>query len=502
MSILDTFYILFESDASKLDKGLAESEKKAQHTAEKIGEVDKTAAKLGGTLQELALKSAAFLGVGVGFAALVAGIKLTAEENVALEKLAAKLGSTTDAVDEFLDSAELLGVGSQVGEDGLNALSKAAEDAALGMGRSKKVFEELGVAVTDANGKTRPIVDLMGDLSGKLATLDKGRQLRIMERLGLNPALLRVFTADVADLQSRMARIDAATGFSLDRAVKQSKEFVKAQKEMGLETNTLKMLVSKWFESLNVNAMEVATKALKYATEALRGFTNWILDHRRLVEGALIAIGSVIAYFVVPAALSGAAAVWAMIAPFVAVGAAVAALIAVFALLYDDIVAFNEGQDSLIGRMVARWPVLGDIFRGVKAAWRYMVDGMTDNIERVVDAWNVLIEVVREVIGLFGKAWDLGAKVGEWFSNKFGSTGIVEAKQQLALASSSPISSVTSNSIMNANRNSNRNVTVQTGPVTVQTQATDAEGTAKAFGGVMGSQIRQAINHFDDGVAY
>lgn len=127
----------------------------------------------------------------------------------------------------------------------------------------------------------------MGDLSGKLATLDKGRQLRIMERLGLNPARVRVFTC-------RRCRSAVAYGahrcgdrsFSLDRAVKQSKEFVKAQKEMGLETNTLRMLVSKWFESLNVTAMEVATKALKYATEALKGFTNWILDHLRFVEGA------------------------------------------------------------------------------------------------------------------------------------------------------------------------------------------------------------------------
>jgi hypothetical protein len=68
------------------------------------------------------------------------------------------------------------------------------------------------------------------------------------------------------------------------------------------------------------------------------------------------------------------------------------------------------------------------------------------------------------------------------------------------MAGSSPISTQTSNSISNASRVSTRSTSVSTGPITVNTQATDAEGVAGALGTTLGAQMRQATSTFDDGV--
>ena len=46
----------------------------------------------------------------------------------------------------------------------------------------------------------------------------------------------------------------------------------------------------------------------------------------------------------------------------------------------------------------------------------------------------------------------------------------------------------------------NKTTTVQTGPITVQTQATDAQGIAGALGKGLQQELRGAIDEFDDGV--
>ena len=165
MTILDTFFILFDSDASKLDKGLGETEKKADGLIDKLKGVDKEGAKAGASLYDLIGKGAGLLGVGLSIGALIAGVKSTAAAYDELGKLAARFRSTTDAVDEFRDASALLGISEEKSTGALMALDTAIQDTFLGMGRAKKVFEELGVSVTDANGKIKPTTAVMGELA-------------------------------------------------------------------------------------------------------------------------------------------------------------------------------------------------------------------------------------------------------------------------------------------------------------------------------------------------
>lgn len=374
MTILDTFYILFDSDASKLDKGLDASEHKAGGLIDKLKGVDAEGGKAGAALFELVGKTAGILGLGMSVGALVAGVRETAASYNELGKLAARFRSTTDAVDEFRDAAGLIGISEETSVDALKSLDTAMQDTFLGMGRAKKVFEEMGISVTDVHGKIKPTTEVMEELAEKMKGMEKGTQIRVMERLGLDPSLLKLFNSDLVGLQKRMADVDRASGFSLEEAVKRSEEYTKASKGLGVEVNTLKMYLEKMTEGLKVSAMPFFTDSVKSATRVVQGFVGFLLNHSKFMEGVFIAVSAAIAYFLIPSAISGAVAVWAMVAPFVAVGAAVLAIGAAFALVYDDIQTFREGGDSLIGGLIKKWPLLGEIIKGLAAELGFVGD--------------------------------------------------------------------------------------------------------------------------------
>lgn len=555
MTILDTFYILFDSDASKLDKGLDESEKKAGGLLDKLGLIDKEGGKAGAKLFELTTRAAGILGIGMSIAALAHGVKETAQAYDELGKLAARFRSTADAVDEFRDAAGLLGISEETSVGALKALDTAIQDTFLGMGRAKKVFEEMNISVTDAHGKIKPTTEVMTELAGKMKDMERGTQIRVMERLGLDPSMLKLFNADLVALQKRMADVDRASGFNLEMAVKRSQEYMKASKGLSLEVNTLKMYLEKLVEGFKVSSMPFFTEALTTATKYVRMFVDYLLKHSKFVEGFVIAIGGAIMYFLVPAAIKGALAVWAMIAPFALIGLAVVAVATAFALLYDDIMNFIEGGDSMIGHIVARWPIVGEILKAIgaqfvffwdiaKAVWNFLI-GMFDDpaaafeqfksdvsagIDRLIEhfpglkealavvgdafaavgetvtgIWDAIIASVRAAIAVVMDAINTVAGAYNKAKSFLGFGGgdnagnVAAGQSMLNAASSSGLASQTSNSINNS-RGGNKTTQVTVGKVEVKTAATDAEGISKAIGGSMQVQMRQAANNFDDGV--
>lgn len=505
MTILDTFFILFEGNTDKLDKSLDSSEKKAKGLTEKLGDVDKASVKVGEGLYKVVGQAAGILGIGLSIGALIAGVKSTAAAYDELGKLATRFRSTAEAVDEFRDAAGLLGISEEKSTEALTGLDTAIQDTYLGLGRAKVVFEEMGIAVTDAHGKIKPTTQVMGELSDKLSKMEKGTQIRVMERLGLDPSLLKLFNADLAALQKRMADVDRASGFNLEDAVRRSKEYTKASKALSLEVNVLHMFMTKLLESFQVATLPYFTAALTTATKYVKMFVEYLMQHRRFVEGVFIAISTAILYFLVPAAIKGAIAVWAMLAPFLLIGAAVVALGLAFALLYDDVMNFIEGNDSLIGQIVTRWPIIGDIARGIWQALKDLWDVGVQVFEFFRDMWTdpqaafqkfldfVLdgIKSILQAIPGVKSAMDLLGLNGS-------EDAIAAGQQQLGAAMSAGLGAQTSNSI--SNRASTRSTNVQIGKVEVQTQATDAAGISKAIGGSMTSQMRQAVSNFDDGV--
>lgn len=184
-----------------------------------------------------------------------------------------------------------------------------------------------------------------------------------------------------------------------------------------------------------------------------------------------------------------------------------------FALIYDDIMAFISGNDSLIGQILEKYPIVGKVFEFVGgvirdaiamavAAFEWLTGGIGGIIDRVksidsiTDAFRAMgdgvVAVFKWMWGIVGAYFDLIGKgidkvkgaIG-WVAGKlgFGSnddvSGDVEVAQEvIASAAVNPANSISSNTIRNSTA-SNVEQNLAIGEITITTQATDAQGVAR-----------------------
>lgn len=560
--VLDVFKIIFEGDASQVEKEAETARSSASSMAHEIFKAGTAAGGAGDKFKTMVKGAAGLIGVGLSLGAITHQIMGMAESYDKLDKLAARFRATTDSIDEFLDASSVIGVKEETATDGLSALDRAISDTALGMGRAKLVFEEIGVKALDAGGKMRPVTDVMTDLAAKMKGMERGKAIRVMERLGLDPALMKVFNADLGSIGGRLKQIDEAAGFNLGLTVSRSKEFMTAMRGMKQEVEYIKTFLEKLFESWGTAALPFATRAISNIAGLIRTVTTYLMAHKNFLSGVFTEMGIAITVYLLPAMYAAAAAAIATIAPFLLIGAVVAALGGLLALAYDDIMTFMEGGDSMIGRWAQKWPILGDIVRALVAQIRQFGDIAVAVLTLLVGlmddpavAWN---DFVRDIVaseqrfqeGAAGitqafsdmgdsvaSVWDnisntilaaiatltgaIDAVVGAYQRAKNAVSGVVDSIKSgvnatvdvfggqpamaggamIAQANAAPVNAVSSSAISNS-RTSSKSTTVSIDKLEVQTQATDADGISKSIGDSLGAQMRQAADHHDDGIAY
>lgn len=329
-------------------------------------------------------------------AGIVASVQHIAAEYDQLDKLATQFRTTADAVDEFIDTAKILGLSDEKSIESLKNLDRAIVDTSMGMGRAKLVFEDLGIKVTDAAGKLKPTTEVMGELAEKFKDMERGKQLRVMERLGLDPALLKVFNGDLAAISAELQEIDKAADFDFETAIVESKAFMQIWRQMQQEIEKWKMLFSKAFESVAVKLMPKFRAQIKSITDSMVAFRKKVMENMpkaieaimpiiniimrvaeafikivaRIASGAMTVIGWFLKLNEATGGWAGyilaAAAAWKYLnLSFLATPLGMLlSLAAVVALLIDDFLTFKEGGDSLID-----WGSgFGIVMQGVTAA--------------------------------------------------------------------------------------------------------------------------------------
>ena len=224
-------------------------------------------------------------------AGIVASVQHIASEYDQLDKLATQFRTTADAVDEFIDTAKILGLSDEKSIESLKNLDRAIVDTSMGMGRAKLVFEDLGIKVTDAAGKLKPTTEVMGELAEKFKDMERGKQLRVMERLGLDPALLKVFNGDLAAISAELQEIDKAADFDFETAIVESKAFMQIWRQMQQEIEKWKMLFSKAFESVAVKLMPKFRAQIKSITDSMVAFRKKVMENMPKAIEAIIAEG-------------------------------------------------------------------------------------------------------------------------------------------------------------------------------------------------------------------
>lgn len=132
----------------------------------------------------LAAGAAGVFGVALGARAFVNFVQHAIDAADEIAKTADKLGVGTEALQELRYAADLAGVSTQTFDLALQRFVRRAAEAAKGTGEAKDAFKEMGIQLTDGNGRLRQAEDLLGDVAEFMGkTSDAGRRLRLAFKL-------------------------------------------------------------------------------------------------------------------------------------------------------------------------------------------------------------------------------------------------------------------------------------------------------------------------------
>lgn len=328
--------------------------------------------------------SAAVAGMAAGLFAVTKSAAAAGEEIAAGADL---VGLTTEEFQKFRHAADLAEVSTEEFATGMRFLAKNIGSAVQGDKAMGKAFGSLGVRLKDANGKTRATGEVFRELSDRLAAIDDPavRASVSMDIFGRSGAKMGRFLSGGTKQIDEASRVIEAFGFFTDESAKAGDAagdsflnvmtLIKGLKnELGMRLFPLmKGLSDRFVDWAIANKEVIKSKIDSFAKVVIKlmgllldvamKLGRFLLNLARIfggVENSLklvaLALASLFAAKMILGigALIGALKTFSLTALLASASAlalplAIAAIIAMVALLAEDIYVFLQGGDSFIG---------------------------------------------------------------------------------------------------------------------------------------------------------
>jgi hypothetical protein len=464
MSIIETLMILIKGDSSSATKAAKEAKTSTEQLQKTLKETSATSDKLSGSFVNL---GRSVLGVVAAFASahsIIEGLQEAYDYSLQLDRASQSLNVNAEALDTW---------GRAVKKNG---------------GTVEGFQQSIRGLASNLNIRNQDALKLLPQLADIFKHAGTERSMRLGEKIGL----------------------DQATIMLLQHGRKVLEAIIKRQKELGVvtkkETDLAHDFNDKWSDlgfafrimwlSVAEEILPVFSKIAEAATKAAVFFQK----HANAVVGALIGIGIAATLFSIPFIVANAAVI--------GLAAAIGVLIAGFAILYEDFVAFERGNSSFIGDMMKKYPFLAQVMKET-------FEGIGDTIKILTELFHDLgmaidwtFEKASKFFGMAGKNKFLNLIGAAQLDTAAGDPKSLEGRRKIWEAVSaaepevnSPLMSQTSSSIFNnGDTNNRRSISFQTGDITINTQATDGFGIKEAFMNQLSEHFAQATGTFDDGV--
>ncbi|HHR6573416.1 TPA: hypothetical protein ACS8DH_000854 [Providencia alcalifaciens] len=345
----------------------ANSEVKAQGEVQKA--LDNTNAKYqktGNTIVSFAKKALGAVGLLMGATAMVSESVTRSSEIESLDKLGKKINVATADVDAFAGSMAELGGTRDAAQADLSAMAKSFGFAKNSMEKVLKTADKVQGMKFDKAKATLSTLGVNDDKTVEL--MMKGR--KELERM--------------MGIQKEYSGINKE---SIEQSIKFNKAMQGFKQSSGLLKNSFLEMV-----------IPVLTKGLEWINK----FVGFCKDNKQLMIGFFIAIGSAVAIFYVPSMIAAATATLAATWPILAIVAVIALLAAAFAFVYDDIMNFIDGNDSMIGRILDEYPELKEVilrlWQTFKILFEYLMVAVKFVADIVVDAYNSMNNALNQFI--------------------------------------------------------------------------------------------------------
>lgn len=510
--ILDTFYTLFKADSTDLQKGAKEAVKTTDQVEKSLKSADKASDKLGVSFGRMINQAAYALTALFSVGAVISGIRAATEYTSYLSKMSEHLGYNVQAIEMWQGAVIKAGGDALKFQTTIQNLDISIRDIAkTGEGEAAKAFKKLGINIKDAQGNARTFLSVMPDIARAFEGLSKTDSSALGYQLGLDYGTIML-------LQKSKIEIDALIEREKELGLITKKDTEVAQK-FNLQVNDTSHAFRSLFVQISTEVLPVFEKVYKFFERVAIS----LRENKHLAIGTVIGIVASITSYLIPSFLglgNAAGKIGKVFGKWTILLAIIGAISSAIGILYDDFVVFQKGGDSVIGDLVKKYPELIEIFNAIGDAISFVSDIFKKfNITPLgvlVTALNAVLHVITSIYDGIKAGWDLLGQFGrgvksvvsgvESISGKVLNTIGINPDNASQVATSlqqfdkSPINSQVPGSISNSSRSSSKTANVTTGPVTINTQATNSEEISAAFSKNLSKQMDQALNDYDDGV--
>lgn len=473
--LVNKMLFLFEADADSIKKGTQEGKKGADDLTSAMKKADEQSKKTSNNFSTFAKGALGWLATAAAASKTMSMAVARAGEIKALDDLSVKMGASITQTDALARSIVGLGGSTGQAQADLNSLADSMRE------RNIKPMEG------------------MLKLSDQLAGMNYDQATKTLKNYGITERstveLLRKGSGEVRRMMLAQEKNGAITQEAADKA-----------RAFNQSLNNLKQVSSDAANRFAQFLMPALTKVIDFLAKA----GKWAVENKTFVIAFFAGVAGIITTMFLPAMLAAAAATIAATWPFIAIGLAIGAAAAMFALIYDDIMNFIDGNDSLIGQIINDFPIIGEIINfivdGIKIAFAAagmaadaLWGGFKAMAEGIVGVFQWLWGAVKAYIGFITGAVEkvaaIAGKIGGWIGDKLGFSADVqgsvsEAKNQTGAAAANSANAMTSSAINNQ-RTSNIESNLTIGQVTVETQATDAAGVSAGLSDSLSAELEK-----------
>ncbi|MEA4919386.1 MAG: phage tail tape measure protein [Clostridiaceae bacterium] len=367
----------------------------------------------------------------------VKGVASDALESAdSIQQMADQTGLSAEKIQELAYVGDTLGVSIDTQTGAFSKLINNMSSASAGSGTAYKAFQQLGVSVTDSNGKLRDSNDVYNEVLGALGNVSSET-----ERTAIAQDIFGRSAADLNPLISAGTdQLNALAQQAQDTGAIMSSDTVGALDDFGDTMGQLKTDVTaaagSLLEQLLPSIQPIIENLKNIDTQPISDFLGFILDNAGTIAAGLVGIGAGFAAFQAVSLIQGAItafqafktaqegatiAQWAINAamnanPIGIVAAAIAALVAGIVVLWNT----NEGfRDAVTGAWESLKATAESVFGAIDDFFTVQIPAALQTvIDFIKNNWQSLLTfIVNPIAGAISLLYNLNPKFHEWVNN-------------------------------------------------------------------------------------
>src|SRR5450830_93129 len=261
----------FQKGEKRVAAGLTDTKKKTENVGKNIAADGKKGAEFFGQLEKAALKFFAVLTTGRGLADFTRTVIAT---GATFDRMSKNLGTGADTLSRWAGAVRQSGGTTEGFLGTMQGLSQALTELKLtGNTGILPYLQALGVSVADADGKAKPLEQILGDIGDKLNKLPNRQDaFNIGRNLGIDDGTINLLLKGRSEVEKLLASQKAYSNEDAESARKAQERWEGVQLRIERITQKLVIDLIPAFERLSDKMEELANTSVP----VLREIFDWI----------------------------------------------------------------------------------------------------------------------------------------------------------------------------------------------------------------------------------